>query len=316
MRIKSASKSALETYSECEYKYFLNYECKITSPSGKSALIGNIVHKVMELLAVRKKLKKHKKISKLNSANFLLPIVYKSYTEKNSDIEWANADYNTCRKNIEWLLNNGFHPFDQDVISAEQNFEMEINKKGFKIGNEYFKIKGIIDLCIQEDNGETLHIIDYKTGKYVSDWATGETKTDFTKDLQLRMYYLAVQKLYPKYKKYKFSVVYSALGQVYEAIIDKKSEPNILESLRRYFVEINNNQVPLRLKDDPNRRALAWRCKKLCYYGVSGKCDSSHQIFKTSGYEKSIALINPTINSQPIKTRAGFKNLGGYFDEQ
>ena len=76
MKCYSASKSALETYVECEFKFYLNYICKVPSPSGKSALIGNIVHKVMEILALRKKNKKHKKKSKINDPQSLLDIVY------------------------------------------------------------------------------------------------------------------------------------------------------------------------------------------------------------------------------------------------
>lgn len=313
MKCYSASKSALETYAECEFKFYLNYICKVPSPSGKSALIGNIVHKVMEILALRKKNKKHKKKSKINDPQWLLDIVYMSYTKKNKDIEWTNVDYNTCIKNIDWLLNNGFHPFTQKVLDAEQNFELSINKKGFKNKDgDYYKIKGIIDLCVDEKN-DTLHIIDYKTGKYVSDWATGKEKIDFSKDLQLRMYYLAVKKLYPKHKKYKFSVVYSNLGKVFTTEIGHESEKSIIESLRRYFVKININETPLRLKDDDTRSDLKWRCFKLCHYGKSGQCDSANNKLNQYGIDSAIKYIQPTISAK--SNRAVFTNLGDYFDK-
>ncbi len=209
---------------------------------------------------------------------------------------------------------NGWNPLKQNVIDAEKNFLIEIQRPGFKytIGKEtgYFSIKGIIDLVVEEPDG-TLHIIDYKTGKYITDWASGKEKNaeDFKKDLQLRMYFLAARLLYPSYEKYKFSVVYCALGENFSVEFSDKDEPVILDSIRRHFVKISKDEDPVRLKDDYSRKGVHWRCYRLCHYGISGICDTVYQDKSRLGIDKATGIHQVTVSAKS-KKRLVFEKTG------
>lgn len=321
MNITSASKSGIETYDSCNFLYFLQYILKKPSPSGKSATLGQIVHKVMEILGRRKKFKKHKKISILNNPIHLLDVAFNSFKDKEGHIEFKDCDYRTCKKCLEWLLNNGYHPFNQNVIDTERNFEVSIEKPGFnyefsdyktnKLITGFFKIRGIIDLVVQK-NKDTINIIDYKTGKYISDWATGKEKDEeaFKKDLQLRMYYLAARLLYPNYKNYEFTVVYCQLGKVFNVEFGEDDYLVILDNIRRHFKKILNNQDPVRLKDDPGRRNLHWKCRNLCHYGISGECDQTYEIMNEHGLIATAKMLQPTISAVSKSKRITFSNTG------
>ena len=55
MKITTCSPSSINTYRSCNFKYYLSYILGMKTPSGKSAVLGNIVHQVFEWMAKLKK---------------------------------------------------------------------------------------------------------------------------------------------------------------------------------------------------------------------------------------------------------------------
>lgn len=327
MQITSASKSSIETAQSCEWLYYLQYICGIRTPSGKSALLGNIVHHVLEMMARQKKNNRHSNDSKRNNYLFLLDICFNHYAAKNPEIEFSEADKKICAKHIKVVLDGKYHPFKNKIIGIEHGFELELNSKEFayaykdiktgesKEGN--FKLRGFIDLIIEHDK-DTIEIVDYKTGKYISDWSTGKDKDieDFHKDLQLRIYYLACRKAFPQYKNIKLTVYYLYFNKTFTVRMDGQEEI-IIENLRREFLKIKNNNNPTRLKDDSSRSSQHFKCRYVCYFGKvldeeSGKplCQHYREIYNNNGYHGGTKkIIELTVNNKQINNNNVYNDI-------
>ena len=192
--------SSYNNWSYCQMQYFITYVLGHQTLSGKKAVQGTVVHKVLEVLASLQQAKqdagKKRKLvieddalgkvsinkSHLTShdiVNELLDQSFDSYTIQESP---SRMDYKKireeCRKwtwmALEW--NEGqFDPRNRNIVAPEPHFDIPIEEDWAKFkytmpdGKEVegqLAIKGTIDLVTQTDEN-TIEVIDWKTGRRI-----------------------------------------------------------------------------------------------------------------------------------------------------
>lgn len=180
------SYSRIDTYDMCPSKYFFSYIKKEPRQFGEAAVLGNIIHSVLEDLVSNEK-----------------PL---SIDEMKSSYEVKKSDYDPDNLISQSLLDAGsqiieeFYDINQDKIFDVYDKEMSFN---FIIGN--YSIIGYIDrVDIIDDH---VYIIDYKTGK------REVAAKDVALNLQLGIYALAASMAFPD-KEITASLHYLRSGRV------------------------------------------------------------------------------------------------------
>ena len=279
--------SSYNNWNLCQLDYFIKYVLGWPDHSGKAAVKGTIVHKLMEILAHIKKAKQNKK-TKVTHEPFgtfvvkdwedddnigeLLDRIYRYFEKHENHLTWTKAD----KKDVDkwaWLalkFNNGqFDPRNQTIVDAEPHFDFSFKKDWAKYsytyeikGKElqtiegYLSCKGTIDLVTKVGDG-IYEVVDYKTGRRV-DWATGEEKT-YTKlqgDLQLLLYNYAVHKLYPDCKQCICTIYYIKDGGPFSIPFERSDLAKCEEMLKKQFGKIQECIRP--------RQTKSWKCDKFC----------------------------------------------------
>jgi ATP-dependent helicase/DNAse subunit B len=322
MQIESASKSSLDTYLDCPFKWYLTYYCKQREPSGKAAVIGTIVHKVLEVLAKAKKTKHHLLNDKYTDYNYLSKICYNREVRNNPHLSFSDSDLKTVIKLCDSIMKTMYNPLKMETLATEMGFEIEIQKKGFSYkfvdyrSNEtktgFFKLTGFIDLiCTSSDS--VIEIVDYKTGQR-KDWVTGKIKDvhNMHDDLQLQIYNLAAHYIYPD-KKRLLTLYFLKDGGPYTISLDESNEEEILDKIRKIFRVISIDSDPKRLKDDDDKKKFHYKCRKFCHFGKTENengvslCDEYYNMYKKLGLnEAALQIQSLTINGK--KSNRVFKN--------
>ncbi len=282
--------SSFNTYHSCELKYFLDYQVGYRSPPHNSkAEQGSIVHKALELLA-RKKLAMQNGESKFNDPELgdftidttpedFLNIAYKHSSKKTAHFyTWTDVEHVKCHVSLQRALeyNGGsYNPMNQNILAPETYFDFEIDKPwacfdytmpdGEKIKGR-LSIRGTMDLLVEGDK-DTIIYGDYKTGAR-KDWGTGKPKTyeSLRKDPQLRIYFLAIKKLFPQYKYVIMDVFFINDGGAISVDFDD-SDIKLSESmLEKTFLKIKNNFRP--------KAHRSFHCN-WCWYASHATADSS-----------------------------------------
>lgn len=206
--------------------------------------------------------------------NSLILRCYENY--KHLHDNWEPTDFKII-VNMTWMAldhdNGRLDPRFLNIKCAEEHFDFKIDKpwanyKHVINGKETsgtFSIKGTIDLMIEEDS-ETLVVQDYKTGKRL-DWNTDppEEKTfeKLCKDKQLMLYFYAVNKMFPEYKKIKIRIFFIRSGGDFTIEFDKNKDLYILEKvLENHFKEVKATEIPT-MVDETHKNM---KCKYLCGY--------------------------------------------------
>ena len=269
----------------CEMQYYIEYNLGWRGRSGKKADKGTIVHKILELAAVAKKALQEgqstitdSEIGEIETSNYdpeyldeIIDRVYEYYTSRLPHHEWKPLDLKHCRKWVWKIFNDDdgmFDPKNLTVVDAEPHFDFEIEEDWAKYsytledgtvleGN--LALKGTIDLISDVGDG-VYEIVDWKTGKRL-DWATGKQKTPelLHKDIQLRMYHLAVTKLYPDIKTFLVTIHFMNDGGAFTVHFQDSDIPDTLKMIRAKFELIKNTTHPQQKK--------SWKCSKLCAAG-------------------------------------------------
>lgn len=295
MNINYLRASGIKTYKDCPFKFFLEHVLGLHSPAGKAALMGTIVHHVLELVAKASRNGYKTFEDKYRNVETCLHICWEKYTKENPQHEYDPKDLKFCREQVKLVLDSDLNPLKRKVIRTEQQFEIVLKKDAFaydyvnylsgkiEVGN--MKMRGTIDLITELDS-DTIEIIDWKTGRR-SNWNTGEPMEmeDFYKDIQLRFYDIARTEIFKKYKYCLLTVVFIRDGGPYTVTFDASDRVESFKELEKTYNKILYDKNINRLKDDSSRYKESWKCKYVCHFGAkySNNCDKFYKILKKNG---------------------------------
>jgi len=256
----------------------------MSSGDNFKALKGTAVHKSLQLLGLRKLAEQNKekffedevgskwKIKDGTPEKTIKAAI--DYYEPRYRFKWTDEDKEECldlvRKAIEF--NDGeFNPLTSNVVSVEKPFDIELSDRWaayeFKYKDEVLKgnlrLKGTIDFLESPQMG-VLHLVDYKTGGYLTVWPTKKVKDyDYfrNEDIQLRLYYLALSEILPEYKRILISIFYIRLGKAFTICFEPEDIIKTKEMIRENFEKVKNTIRPQLNK--------GFWCNKLCAYGMN-----------------------------------------------
>lgn len=284
MQIDSLRASSINTYQDCQFKYYLQQVIGFESKAGRKALIGTTFHHVQELLAKAKRNNHYLLKDKFTNLDFLTDICYNHYSKKEPGL-FQEGDRDIIRGYCDIAWETNYNPLNLKIVDIEKQFDIEVNEPGFRtVENKNMRLRGTIDL-IAENDPETLHIIDWKTGRR-TDWVEGYLKDEETlpKDTQFQVYNLARKVIYPQYKYCLFTVIYISDGGPYSFTFEDGDLVNQLENIRRVFAAIRYNENPQRLIDDRSRNKEFFKCKYVCQFGdrknmKESDCEKYYRLF-------------------------------------
>jgi ferredoxin-thioredoxin reductase catalytic subunit len=310
MNVKYLRSSSVTTYEDCQFKYFLEYVLNLPSPSGKKAMLGTIVHHVLELLA---KASKINRTGKILDTEYLLHICWSRYIGELEGMELGEKDYKFCQKTINKVIDSPYNPSNLKVIDTEKRFQIPVNGESFsynsfnptinEIETGNCELRGTMDLVTEIDK-DTLEVIDWKTGLRKC-WSTGKEKDYsylFDNDIQLRMYDLACSILYPQYKHRLMTVHFINKGGPFTVAFDDSEREKTLKVLNSHFSRISNNQCPSRIKEDKPKSS--WKCRNVCHFGKSKAsngncwCDNIFYYLLHNGIDKTILKVEELKNKE------------------
>ena len=303
MQITNLRGSSYNTYTDCQWLYALLYDYNFHSYSGLKSTLGSVVHLALELLAKAKKCNHHinQPQSKFLNPKYLLKVSWNRLINKQEPHVKKDKNYNKsvnkkfCLEQICTVLNTKFNPLLLEIIETELQFEIEIRKPGFQTEfGDFLKIRGTIDLITKFDEN-TIEVIDYKTGLR-KDWNTGEVKEmeHLEDDIQFLIYNLAIRTLFPQYPNINFTVFFTQENKPISFAHSLEDTDLVLSKLRQRFIEIKNNDIPKRLKDDRKRYKEHFKCKYVCHFGKTkdqygqSLCDKYHQMSNGQLYQVSM----------------------------
>jgi hypothetical protein len=257
-------------------KMFGEYILGWAGPSNKAADKGTIVHKVMEILASAKKAQQDglphfedevfgevtSKVEKIK-LDPLIDEVYDYYSTAFSHHKWAKADKRDCKKWAHEAVsykNGAYDPRKSHIIRTEGKFDFPLPEEWAKYRYELvdgtildgtIAAMGSIDF-IREISKGVYEIVDWKTGSRVNWGKVGrpeKTYDDFLVDLQLRLYHLAVFKLFPEIEHLVVTVFYIKDGGPFTMFFEKNDIVGTLQQIREKIEIIKATTNPLRFKD-------------------------------------------------------------------
>lgn len=249
------------------------------SPHNDRADVGNVVHKALELLALKKfseqegltNFSEDETGGKWEVKDFTPDMAFEAgwnlYKKKSPQWEWDEKTYKQARKWTEKVLtyNDGmFSPLQRTIVKPEQYFDFPIEEDWAKFSFEnpwssepitgQLRVRGTMDLIVDmEWMPDAIEYIDWKTGKYArQDWKKRRVKgyKEICDDMQLRLYHLAIRRLFPTKKHIHMSIFYVQAGGPYSIPLDDYEIPKTLEKLKKIFLEMKESTFPKRISPD------------------------------------------------------------------
>lgn len=235
------SYSRLSTFEMCEAKYFYKNIQKLDDETGAPALLGNVVHSTLE-----------------NMLSSDRPVAIGDSGEYNAEFDSQVKVYDP---NLDYLdedyLRNGKAMLGEFIERNDGiTFPIESKERYFElvIGRGLFR--GYIDRIDITNN--RAHITDYKTGK------REVALSDIPKDLQLGLYALAVDTLYPGIQEVYAELYYLRSGRQKGHLFSKKD----LAEVEKELIALVDKIIET---DNFNPTKNFWPCK-FCSYSTSGDC--------------------------------------------
>ena len=274
--------SSLNQYKFCQMRYTFEYLFGFPGKSGAKALMGTIFHKAQELRSQASKAMRAKEDSFVDdnigetlckdavNVEWAHEQAFNYYTSRNQDLGLGPKEF---KETLKWVHNAlseypEYDPLNLDIVQTEQKFDIEIKEPWAKFKGKLnsgevsgnLSIKGTMDLVIRH-NEDTYELLDYKSGQYRSDFATGEEKTleYLNDDIQLLLYLIALDTLFPG-KNWILTLFYIRNGGLFSVVGDADMLKRAYAMLEKMFKEISACQSPTQF--DPYNKD--WRCKHLC----------------------------------------------------
>lgn len=218
------SYSRMDTYDMCPSKYFFSYIKKEPRQFGEAAVLGNIVHSVLEDLVSKEK-------------PLDLNEMVDNYQVKRSSYDPDNLISDNLIAAGSQIIQE-FYDSNQDKLFDVYDKEMSFN---FIIGN--YSIIGYIDRV--DVIGDNVYIVDYKTGK------REVAAKDVANNLQLGIYALAASMEFPG-KTVTASLHYLRSGRLKSHTYSEEDLENVkimlIKKINRImddknFIPTNNERV-------------------------------------------------------------------------
>jgi ATP-dependent helicase/DNAse subunit B len=165
------SYSRIDTYKMCPSKYFYTYIQKEPRLFGEAAVLGNIVHTVLE-----------DNVSSTETLDY--DKLQRAYSEQRVSYDPDNKIKDELIEAGNEIINEFYDQY------AGTKFDVLHKEYGFKFVLGSYLISGYIDR-IDSFGADAVKIIDYKTGK----WEI--SPKDIPSNLQLGIYAVAVNEIYP-----------------------------------------------------------------------------------------------------------------------
>ena len=232
----SVSKSSLETYDKCPYKFLLSKVLRTPSPGTIYTNLGNSIHEMIEGTADKsgKVPTRDEALAKLKEK-----WIWNSYSSKTGESEFKARAEKMTDVYLEWRNNN-----KNKFIASE---------KQISIKYEGLILNGKIDWLEENPDGE-FEVVDFKTSKTV----TSQNKAE--EDWQLHIYAWLVWKEFGKIPV-KASLFFLEKGKMVTIEIDKDKVENLLDSEIKPIIE----KI---LKNDFKATPESYKCSQCDYQGV------------------------------------------------
>jgi RecB family exonuclease len=236
LTLSEFSYSRIDTYEMCPSKYFFSYIKKEPRQFNGPAILGNIVHEVLENTV---------------SAEDVLDLdeMHNKYIE-------SIDSYDPNKALSEDLLNAGAQIIDEFFdLNKDKTFDVYGKEIGFKfvIGN--YSIIGFIDrIDVVDDN---VFIVDYKTGK------REVAAKDVSSNLQMGIYALAASVMFPG-KTITAALHYLRTNRLKAHTYSKED----LEFIKQKLVE----RIMVIVEDQNFSPTLNERVCSFCDHSQSGAC--------------------------------------------
>ena len=232
----SVSKSSLETYAKCPYKFQLSKVLRTPSPGTVYTNLGNSIHEMIEGTADKsgKVPTRDEALAKLKEK-----WIWNSYSSKTGESEFKARAEKMTDVYLEWRNNN-----KNKFIASE---------KQISIKYEGLILNGKIDWLEENPDGE-FEVVDFKTSKTV----TSQNKAE--EDWQLHIYAWLVWKEFGKIPA-KASLFFLEKGKMVTIEIDKDKVENLLDSEIKPIIE----KI---LKNDFKATPEGYKCSQCEYQGV------------------------------------------------
>lgn len=303
--------SSYSCWKMCPWQFFLNYGLQFRSPGNIATDRGSIVHKALETIARAKLAQQNGEVSfsdpelagELVSADVsdedALEMAWAHYTKMTPERRWSSRDHTECNRLMRVALTShggAFNPRNRVIVQPEQYFDICLSEYDWAAydfplpdGSHlkgHLSLKGTMDLITEGYRSGVLDYLDWKTGNVrdgnLWDWAEGRVKTvdDLYEDFQLRLYFLALCRLYPDRPIIQINIAFLKKG-IYTLCYDRSELPETLDRIREWFTTAKETVVP--------QQKVGPACNSFCHFGTTSWKDQKfipHQ--DTHGNHKSI----------------------------
>lgn len=209
MKIDYLSASRIETYLQCPKKYYYIYELERQTDSDNTRF-GTLIHRVLESALIANPAPDNPKD--------YCKIKFKEWWPESGilTLSYFDIGYELLDK----FFNYNYYYQWRENILVPPEFEFNIQL------NEDVKVIGFIDLLVKK-NKNTLNVIDFKTS------VIPKTIKEAQTDLQMSIYYLAVNTLFPEYENIDLTLFYLR----HEPVTTTRSKEYI-QMLKDYLIAI------------------------------------------------------------------------------